>query len=130
MGDERDVEPQIMRVELVEQSYKSHRLKNGLDPGRFPVIVWFTRPVNIYQKLELAKRGWDIHFTEFDAMQALIETTPDEFEQTIGRLSNDLPAVMADARRARADAEAEDEHIAALVSKINLKLSPEKWSDD
>lgn len=125
MVDKRDVELKVLKVEVVEESYKSHRVVNGGDPERFPVRVWFSRRLDAYERIELADHGLTVEVSDRDPMQAIVITTPAFFSGVIDHLSRELPAVAQDAREARAAAEAEDEHIAALVQQVNLRLRPE-----
>ena len=121
-------ELKIYRVELVDESYKTHRVVNGGDPVQFPVRVWFSRPLDAFERIELAKHGFEVEVFDRDPMQAIVVATPDHFGTVIDNLNGGLPAVAEDARQARAAAEAEDEHLAALVQQINinLRLRPEQ----
>jgi len=125
-------ELQIWKVELLDKSYKTYRLKNGGDPLQFPVRVWFTRNVDKFELVELANHGLDIEVSATDTLQAEILTTANSITQEIETINSELASVVSDAKLARAESErveaeakAEDEHIGRLVSQINLKLSPQ-----
>lgn len=118
-------ELKILKVELVQQSYKTHRVAKGQDPEKFPVMVWFTRPLNTFELVELANHGLQLQVNDGDPMRALTEVSPEYFVRQIDTLNAELPAVAADAQKAWEAAQAEDEHIAALVQRINLNLNPE-----
>lgn len=118
-------ELKISRVELVQESYKTYRVAKGQDPENFPVIVWFTRPLNVFEKVELVNHGLKLQVSDVDPMQALVEVSPEYFVRQIDTLNAELPAVAADAQKAWEAAQAEDEHIAALVQRINLNINPE-----
>jgi hypothetical protein len=126
MVEERDVELKILRAELVDQSYKTHRLENGGDLSLFPVRLWFTRRLDPYERLELANHGLELEFSDRDPRQAIVFTTADFLGSVIDNVSRGLPVVVEDARRLRAAAVAEDEHLVALIQQINLRLNPEQ----
>jgi hypothetical protein len=118
-------ELKILKVELVQQSYKTHRVAHGRHPVNFPVIVWFSRPLNAFERVELVKHGLELQVADSDPAQALVEVSPDHFVGQIDTINAELPAVAADAQKAWEAAQAEDEHIAALVQRINLNINPE-----
>jgi hypothetical protein len=118
-------ELKILKVELVQESYKTHRLARGQDPRNFPVVVWFTRPLNAFERVELVNHGLELQVVDSDPMQALVEVNPEYFVRQIDTLNAELPTVAADAQKAWEAAQAEDEHIAALVQRINLNINPE-----
>jgi hypothetical protein len=118
-------ELKILKVELVEQSYKTHRVTHGQHPENFPVLVWFTRPLNAFERAEIANHGLKLQVHEDDPQRALAEVSPTHFVRQIDTINAELPAVEADAQKAREAAQAEDEHIAALVQRINLNINPE-----
>lgn len=116
----------ISRVELAPESFKTYRLEHGNESDEFPVVVWFTRQLDVYERAELANHGLDIEFEfENDTMRAVLMTTTTNFSQAVRTMHDDLPAVVADAKRTRAKAVAEDEHIGALVQQINLTINPQ-----
>jgi hypothetical protein len=114
----------IYRVDLLDKSYKSYRVLNGGDAAQFWVRVWFSRPVDGYERVELARHGFTV--VEDDPLQAVVTTTPDQFESTFDQANRVLAAAEENARKAKAAAEEEDEHMRALVQKINLRLRPEQ----
>src|ERR1700741_2276236 len=123
MVDERDVELKILRVELLDESYKAYRLENGGDPSYFPVRVWFSRRLDVYERLEFANHGLEVEFSDTDPMQAIIFTTADFLGSVIDNISRELPTVVEDARRLGAAAKHEDEHLVALIQQANLRLN-------
>lgn len=120
-----DIELGILKVGLVDESYMTHRLQHGGDPQRFPVRIWFTRRLNLYERAELVNHGLTLDVFDRDPMQAIVVTTPHSFAAEIETIHRELPAVAESARNAREAAEREDEHLAALVQKINLKINPQ-----
>jgi hypothetical protein len=118
-------ELKILKVELVEQSYKTHRVARGRHPDKFPVLVVFTRPLNVFERVELVNHGLELQVNDGDPMRALVEASPEYFVRQIDALNAELPAVAADAQKSWEAAQAEDEHIVALVQRINLNINPE-----
>ncbi len=125
MTNDQTTAPQlkILKVDLVEASYKTHRLANGQDPKSFPVIIWFTRPLTAFERIETVNQGLEMQFGDHP-MQALIEVTPEWFIRQIETINAELPGVASDAQEAWEAAQAEDEHIASLVQQINLNINP------
>jgi hypothetical protein len=119
-------ELKILRVELVQESYKTVRVAHGQHPVNFPAIVCFTRPLNAFERVELANHGLVLQVSDDDPMRALVEVSPDHFVDQIDTINAELPAVAAAAQKAWEAAQAEDEHIAALVQRINLNINPEQ----
>lgn len=119
-------ELKILKVDLVEESLKTHRVAHGQNPVNFPVIVWFTRPLNDFEKVERVNHGLKMQVDENDLMQALVEVSPTHFARQIDTINAELPVVAADAQKAWEAATAEDEHIAALVQQINVNINPER----
>jgi hypothetical protein len=116
----------ILRAELLDESLKTYRLEHGNESPQFPVHLWFTRGVDVYERAELARHGYEVDFVvENDNMRAILIVTAETFSQVIEGLHSDLPAVASDAKQTRAEAKAEDEHLGALVQQINLKINPQ-----
>jgi hypothetical protein len=116
----------ILRVELLDESLKTYRLENGNDSAQFPVHLWFTRSLDVYERAELAKHGYEVDFVvEDDNMRAIVIVTAETFGQVVEGLHKELPAVASDAKQAQTDAKAEDEHLGALVQQINLTINPQ-----
>ncbi|WP_156748778.1 hypothetical protein [Mycobacterium sp. 1165196.3] len=109
----------------MDQSWKTYRVQNHGHPEKFPVRVWFTRPLDPYERNQLVEHGIEIEIPDRDPMQGIIETTSQFFGQVIETLNAELPGVEKDAEQARAAALAEDEHLAALVQQINLRINPQ-----
>lgn len=125
MVDEGDAELRVLKVDLLAESYKTHRIEHGGHPDQFPAMVWFTRRLTPYERAELSNHGIDISILDNDPMRGIIITSPQFFAQAIETIVRELPGVTADATKAWADAKAVDEDIAALVQQINLKLTQE-----
>jgi hypothetical protein len=105
---------------------KTYRLEHGNDLPEFPIQLWFTRGLDVYERAALATHGYEVDFPfEDDSMRAIVIVTAETFGQVAEGLHADLPAVASDAKLTQAEAKAEDEHLGALVQQINLKINPQ-----
>jgi hypothetical protein len=116
----------ILRAELMDESLKTYRLQQGNESPEFVVHVWFTRQVNVLERAQLAKHGYEVDFPfENDTMRGLVIVTAKTFSDVIEGLHDELPAIASDAEQDWTDALAEDEHLGALVQQINLRINPQ-----
>jgi hypothetical protein len=120
-----DDEPlRIVRVQLAEESLKSHRVLNDGNPDLYSVIVGLSRPADEYERKELA----DFHIIreDEDGMWALIRaTTLENIPDNIDKYNAALDSAVENARETREAAEAEDERLHTLASELNKALLEE-----
>jgi hypothetical protein len=113
----------IVRVDLVEESFKTYRDLQDEDPMLYPLMLVLSRPLDDFERSILFKWWQNIEFTE-DRMQVLLriatlEQVRDELEELNGRLASAIAA----ASEAREAAQAEDERLRALAAEINAALT-------
>ncbi|OPX10922.1 hypothetical protein [Mycobacterium sp. AT1] len=98
MTEPNEPELGILRVELLDESHRTYRLAQGNESPEFVVHVWFTRPLNVIERAQLAHHGYEVDFPlEHDTMRGLVIVTAQTFNQVIEGLHAELPAVAADA---------------------------------
>jgi hypothetical protein len=108
----------IVLVQLCQHSLKTHRVLHDGNPDLYPVIVYFSRPADEYERRELADFG--ITREEDDGMCALIEnTTLEQIRDQLDEYNAVLASAVAQARETREAAKTEDERLKALVDEIN-----------
>jgi hypothetical protein len=113
----------IMRVDLVDESFKTYRDLNGGDPVAYPVLVWLSRHPDNYERIKLAELG--ILTINNNPMQGLIkDTTLEAVRNRMDVLNSKIAVAARDARGQQEAAAAEDERLRALVDQINEGLTP------
>jgi hypothetical protein len=116
-----DADLSIVLVELCDESMKSHRALNDGNPDLYPVIVYFSRHIDEYERQELADFG--ISREDNDRMCALIKhTTLEQIRDRLDEYNQVLASAVARARESREAAEAEDSRLKALAAQINTTL--------
>jgi hypothetical protein len=111
----------IVLVQLCEDSLKTHRVLHDGNPDLYPVIVYFSRHADEYERRELADFG--IIREEDNRMCALIEnTTLEQIRDQLDKYNAALASAVARARETREAAKAEDERLNALTTEINEAL--------
>ena len=111
----------IMMVQLCQDSLKTHRVLHEGNPDLYPVIVYFSRHADEYERRELAEFG--IIREEDDGMCALIEnTTLEQIRDQLDKYNAALASAVARARETREAAKVEDERLKALTAEINEAL--------
>jgi hypothetical protein len=111
----------IMMVQLCEDSLKTTRVLNNGNPDLYPVIVYFSRHADEYERRELADFG--IIREEDNRMCALIKnTTLEQIRDQLDKYNAALASAVARARQTREAAKAEDERLNALTTEINKSL--------
>jgi hypothetical protein len=89
----------IIMVQLPDAALKSHRVLNDGNPDLYPVVVGLNRPVDEYERKELA----DFHIERGDTarMAALIEdTTLENIRDNIDECNSVLDSAVEKARQA------------------------------
>jgi hypothetical protein len=115
----------IIKVDLLNESFKTYRVLNDIKSIRYPVLVLLSRPVDDFERLYVEQAG--ILIDDNDAMRGLIqETTLEELRSQLHVLNRKLEMAVRDARQGREPAEAEDQRLIALVEEINAGLQP-RW---
>jgi hypothetical protein len=113
----------IMLVQLCEESLKTHRVLHDGDPDLYPVIVYFSRHADEYERRELADFGIIRVEDNRNRMCALIEnTTLEQIRDQLAKYNAALATAVAQARETREAAKIEDERLKALVDEINTTL--------
>ncbi len=111
----------IVEVKLCGESMKSHRVLNDENPDLYPVVVYFSRPADEYERRELADFG--IIREDGDGMCAIIwETTLEHVRDQLGKHNAALASAVARARETREAAKVEDDRLTALEAEINVTL--------
>lgn len=111
----------IKMVELAENSLRTYRDIHDGNPDLYPVVLWFNRSVDPYERKELKDYG--IVVSDDDHMNAIIwETTLEQVRDETGRYNEVLASAVAAARAKREAAEAEDVRLKALAAEINREL--------
>jgi hypothetical protein len=118
-----DQDLRIVDVELLSESFKTYRALNNIDSIRYPVLLWLSRPVDPFERLEMERAG--ILINDDDPMRGLIrETTLEEVRSQMNVLNGALQMAARDGRQARELAEAEDLRLRELATEINVGLRP------
>jgi hypothetical protein len=113
----------IMLVQLCEVSLKTHRVLHDGNPDLYPVIVYFSRHADEYERRELADFGIIREEDNRNRMCALIEnTTLEQIRDQLDKYNAALASAVARARETREAAKAEDERLNALTTEINEAL--------
>jgi hypothetical protein len=111
----------IIMIQVPNAALKSHRVLNDGNPDLYPVVVGLSRPVDEYERKELA--DFHIERGDTDRMWALIDdTTLENIRDNIDEYNSVLDSAVEKAREAREAAEAEDQRLKALASELTLKL--------
>jgi hypothetical protein len=111
----------IIQVRLPTEARKSWRLLNGGNPDLYPVKVGLSRPVNEYERLELAE--FQIEQDGNNNMFAVIrDTSLEHIRDNIDEYHAVFDSAAAKARTTREQAEAEDEHLATLAKELTWKV--------
>jgi hypothetical protein len=110
----------IVRVELDVQSLKTYRELNAGHPNLYPVKLGLSRAADGYERIELA--AYDITVGDDPMTAIILKTTLEHVRDHIGQLNGWLATAARAAQKIREAAEAEDEHLKALVVEINRAL--------
>lgn len=117
----------IVMVELCDDSLKSTRVLNDGNPDLYPVIVYFSRPVDEYERKELADFGFIRE--DSDRMCAIMwETTLELVRDQLNKHNAALASAAARAKETREADEAEDERLKTLAEEINESLRQSRRS--
>ena len=117
------IDPKIIQVELVKESFKRYRALHGDNTGRYPVKVTLSRPVDPYERMVL--RGVGIVVDDSDPIMAIIyDTSLDHVGTGMPALIGKIATAVGRARMAREAAEQEDSRLTALEERINNELKP------
>ena len=117
----------IVMVELCDDSLKSTRVLNDGNPDLYPVIVYFSRPVDEYERKELSDFGFIRE--DSDRMCAIMwETTLELVRDQLDKHNAALASAAARAKETREAAEAEDERLKTLAEEINESLRQSRRS--
>lgn len=116
----------IAMVRIVKESLRTYReLNDDANPDLYPVMLWFNRHVDDFERKELASFG--IVVSDDDSMNAIIwDTTLEQVRDETGRYNEVLASAVAAARSKREAAQAEDRRLEALVKEINEELRAER----
>jgi hypothetical protein len=118
-----DEDLKIARVDLPDQSKGTYRALHGVTSIKYPVVLWFSRPVDDFERREL--KGSGISVDEDNPSRGRIgETTLEEVRRLINVFNGKLEMAARDARPERERAEAEDDRLITLLSEINAGLAP------
>lgn len=117
----------IVMVELCDDSLKSTRVLNHGNPDLYPVIVYFSRPVDEYERKELSDFGFIRE--DSDRICAIMwETTLELVRDQLDKHNAALASAAARAKETREAAEAEDERLKTLAEEINESLRQSRRS--
>ncbi|QZA15324.1 hypothetical protein H5U41_11565 [Mycolicibacterium holsaticum DSM 44478 = JCM 12374] len=112
----------IVKVELPDESLKTRRILARRHGNQYPVIVYFSRPADAFERVALEDE-LDIKFDEDDPMCALhLATTLEMFENEIEGINSSIDNAVANAHTDREAAEKEDARLNALADKLTRDL--------
>lgn len=113
----------IAKVDLVEGSLKTHRALAGNYSGTYPVMVWFSRPTDAFERMAIQEEINGLEFSDDDPMCALkYDTTLDAIATELDVIHASIDSAVANARTDREDATREDDRLIALRDALNGKL--------
>jgi hypothetical protein len=108
----------VIHVALCEESRKTFRVLNDRNPDLYPVLVYFNRHIDEFERKELADFG--IVREDGDGMCALIDdTTLEQIRDRLAELNKVLASAVERARQAREEAAAEDQRLTDLAAELN-----------
>lgn len=112
----------IIRVDLPDESMKSSRLLARQDGNEYPVIVYFSRKPNPFERVALEDE-LGIRFSDINPMSALYEsTTLEMFVNEIEGINSSIDNAVANARAEREAAQKEDARLRELANKLSREL--------
>ncbi|WNG79969.1 hypothetical protein C6A86_017025 [Mycobacterium sp. ITM-2016-00316] len=111
----------VIMVRLLQESRKTWRVLNNGNPDLYPVKLGLSRPLNQYELLELA--DFEIEQDDKNSMFVVVrDKTLEHIRDNIDEYHATFDSAAAKARVTRAQAEAEDEHIANLCKELTWQL--------
>jgi hypothetical protein len=103
---------------MIPESLQTFRELNDGHPTMYPVRVWFSRPLNDYERVALPKLWAGVRFTDDAMVVILLDTTLERFRDELDELNGRLAIAETHARRTREAAEAEDRRLTQLAADI------------
>lgn len=116
-------ELRIVRVDLVEGSLRTARELAGDHSGTYPVMVWFSRPTDPFERMAIQEEVDDLVFDGNDPMCAVkFNTTLEAIDSELNLIHASIDNAVANALTDRVDAERDDARLVALRDELNAKL--------
>lgn len=125
--DKPDLPLEVVRVQLPDVSWQTHRDLNGLHPSRYPVIVQLSRTPDPFEEVALRRISAMVQPVPGAEAEGVITNTTLRFVgKALSQINKELAAAVDLAVRLRDEASAADEEMAQLVRSINKQLRAER----
>jgi hypothetical protein len=122
MADNGPAPMRIVSVQLPDTSYKTSRVLTGDHGDEYPVIVYFSRAADAFERIALEEE-LDIKFDDRDPMCAIhYKTTLEVLDKEIDGINESIDNALANAHADREAAAREDERLKALAVTLSQKL--------
>lgn len=116
-------ELRIVRVDLAKDSMKTARELAGDHSDLYPVMVWFSRPTNAFERMAIQEELDDLVFDNDDSMCAVkFNTTLEAIDSELELIHANIDNAVANAHTDRENANREDARLEALRDSLNIKL--------